>query len=605
MDSTHVHASTLIPEGKIKEYDSYLRGCLFSRVQCHTPRSGNSNGVTVSSSAEGGGRRRRSSWYILLVIILLLLALLASCTASMAVYYRVGPQRAVFIARNAPCLQCHTEKLAEMRLRSTHNPFVERNCESCHEPHSELVKVTVVSEGSSGTVRAATWFRWGPFRRPYDSVQRALFGVTKASQRSWEQKALGDAKLVAPEDRLCWTCHGNLNPERNMGFPHQPFAANHCLSCHDPHASNFKPLLTAAPYNLCVTCHPMGKELNRTYTHRPAVRRQCLDCHKPHASDYQGVLVMAQRDLCFTCHPSVGQLSTQAVQHQPFLGDNCTGCHEPHGADAAPLLTQSSPNLCYRCHTSMPERFTRASHHPVGTKIDCASCHQPHASSEKGLLLARERDLCLSCHPDTAVQTFLPVQHAPFAAAASCTDCHVPHGSDYGPLLLNPQPNLCYICHPALAEAMSKPSHHPGECSGCHTVHASTNQKLLVAPAGNSFCYRCHPQIKTTYAKSNHAPMACVKCHRPHGSRYGSLLVKSGPKVCVDCHEPTHRYMGDGDLSHRASNQFLDIHSNKPLSCTSTCHNPHGTQFQHMTRTYPPKWDGLCLQCHVGVGKRF
>ena len=99
--------------------------------------------------------------------------------------------------------------------------------------------------------------------------------------------------------------------------------------------------------------------------------------------------------------------------------------------------------------------------------------------------------------------------------------------------------------------------------------------------------------------------MECTKCHRPHGSRYGTLLVNSGPKVCVSCHGPSEGYMGDGDWAHRASPQFLDAHSKKPLTCTSTCHNPHGTQFTHMTRTYPATWDGLCMQCHKGVGKRF
>ncbi len=82
-------------------------------------------------------------------------------------------------------------------------------------------------------------------------------------------------------------------------------------------------------------------------------------------------------------------------------------------------------------------------------------------------------------------------------------------------------------------------------------------------------------------------------------------MVKSGPTVCVDCHGPDEAYMGDGDLSHRASPRFLDAHSGKPLTCTSTCHNAHGTQYAHMVRSYPPTWDGLCMQCHRGVGKRY
>ncbi len=542
---------------------------------------------------------------LLVVVILVLIALLASCTASMALYYRIGPQKAVFVARNVGCLQCHTELLAEMRMRSTHSPFLERNCTSCHEPHANIVKVTVTSEGASGTISAATWFRWGPFRKPYDAVQRTLFGVSKATQQSWERQALGDARLVAPLDRLCWTCHGNLGPERTMDYQHQPFAANNCTSCHDPHASNFAPVLRAAPRALCVTCHPIGREINRTYAHQPAAEYRCLECHKPHASDYSGILIAGQRDLCFTCHPSVASLSTMSVQHQPFIGDNCTGCHEPHGADATPLLTESDPQLCYSCHATFPERFSRASHHPVGSVLNCSACHQPHASDTSGLLAATsERALCVSCHADIGAMSYLSVQHAPFEDEP-CTSCHVPHGSPYSPLLLNPQPNLCYICHPALAEAMDKPSHHPDECSRCHTVHASEYPKLLLTQNNNGLCYECHSGIQPSFVKSSHAQISCQDCHRPHGSRYEALLRGSGPKMCTECHTPLPKYMGDGDQSHRASRRFLDIHAAEPLTCTSTCHNPHGSKYVHMTRNYPAGKDGLCLQCHLWVGKKF
>ncbi len=536
--------------------------------------------------------------------MLVLLALLTSCVVSTLVYYRVGPQRARFIASNMGCLQCHTELLAQMRMPSTHNPFVERDCTSCHEPHTELLQVKVTGGGVTGGVTAGSWIRWGPFRRPYDALQQLAFGVDSKTQVTLQREAIGNAALVAPIDRLCWMCHGNLGPERQMDFPHQPFAANHCLSCHNPHASMNKPLLTAAPYVLCVTCHPLGGELNRTYVHEPAIRRECLRCHRPHASDYSGILVTNQRDLCFTCHPAVGALSTQMVQHQPFLGDNCTGCHEPHGAEASPLLTQSSPELCYRCHTTIRPRFDRVSHHPVPSQLDCSSCHQPHASDFSGLLLTGERQLCLGCHSSISTMTTLAVQHAPFEDDP-CTSCHVPHGSQYKPLLINPQPNLCYMCHPALAEAMDKPSHHPPECTRCHAVHASPNQGLLVGGSGNGFCYQCHPTIAPIFVQSNHNILPCLRCHRPHGSRYGFLLVQSGPVLCVRCHQPSESYHGDGDIAHRASPRFLDVHSGNPLTCTSTCHGPHGTPFPHMTRTYPPTWDGLCLQCHKSVGKRF
>ena len=181
-----------------------------------------------SDEARDEGTRRRSARYPLLVAVLILLALLVSCTVVVSGRFKAGPQNAVFVVRNAKCLQCHTELLPEMRWASVHNPFARQNCLSCHNDHARLLKVTVASKGSTSQVTAGLWLRWGPFRRLLDRMQRAFFGVSAATLRTVERKAIGEATLVAPIDRLCWTCHGNLAAERGMTFQHQPFAANHC-----------------------------------------------------------------------------------------------------------------------------------------------------------------------------------------------------------------------------------------------------------------------------------------------------------------------------------------------------------------------------------------
>jgi predicted CXXCH cytochrome family protein len=182
-------------------------------------------------------------------------------------------------------------------------------------------------------------------------------------------------------------------------------------------------------------------------------------------------------------------------------------------------------------------------------------------------------------------------------------------------------PNLCYSCHPKLATLMSRPSHHPQQCTRCHSVHAASHDFLLFADLNNNLCYSCHPQIEPTYVSSGHKGLMCLKCHNAHGSKYKPLLAKNPPTVCTQCH-PANQFVGNGVMfllkqppsltqllsphnAHRASPRFLDIHAHKPLTCTSTCHNPHGSQYLHMTRSYQPDVDGLCLQCHKGVGEQF
>lgn len=414
---------------------------------------------------------------------------------------------------------------------------------------------------------------------------------------------LGPSTLVAPVKVLCWSCHGSLQPERDMSYPHQPFARNNCISCHEPHKSD-NPVLLTAPFEvLCVMCHPI-EGLQRENKHQPAARFQCMDCHKPHASEYEGILVMRQRDLCFTCHVEEAQLSAMSVQHQPFEEDNCTGCHEPHGSDYDPLLTAESPDLCYRCHEAIEPRFERTSAHPVGTQIDCSSCHSPHASAQKGLLVLAERDLCLNCHTEVSALTAMSVQHAPFSDSP-CTSCHTPHGSDFAPLLRNPEPNLCYRCHPTIAVAMSRTSHHPEECSRCHLVHASDYQGLLVAGPGNTLCYRCHAEIAFSYLDSEHRSVDCVTCHNPHGSRFGALRATSPMTLCADCHPGDSHARFVGKNTHRVTPRFYDVSAADPLTCTSSCHNPHGTDYGYMIRGTEGYYDGFCRGCHGGVGKRF
>jgi predicted CXXCH cytochrome family protein len=78
--------------------------------------------------------------------------------------------------------------------------------------------------------------------------------------------------------------------------------------------------------------------------------------------------------------------------------------------------------------------------------------------------------------------------------------------------------------------------------------------------------------------------------------------------TCTQCHKGSTGigFVGfTGSNTHWSTPEFYDQHAGKPLSCTSTCHGPHGTQFQYMMVGFPWYLDGLCLQCHPGVGIRY
>lgn len=464
--------------------------------------------TTSEKSTDDRRRRRRYGW----LALLLLLLLLCCCTSAADVLITRGPQQARFIARNLECLQCHTEKIPDFSKNTVHAPFMQRDCTICHVKHTGQVAVYITQGAREQILRYRTLLQWLPLRwwfglqRVFGAGARTESttvdggGVVSQSIRSLNTSEPG---LVMPKDKLCWMCHGDMGALLGDEFIHLPFEKGRCTECHDPHASDFRALLTQAPNKICFTCHPMGLELNRMQTHPPAKQGWCTDCHNPHASNHKGILVSKQRDLCFTCHPTIAPMSKLPTQHQPFKNDNCTGCHEPHGSDNSPLLINAVPKLCYICHPQIENQFGLPSHHPIGLTLTCVSCHNPHAALYPGLL------------------------------------------------------------------------------SG----------------SSNWFCYECHGDKQAMYDASKHAPKECVRCHTPHGSDYKPMLLAAQPELCLRCHPKV-----DGSNKHPIRAKYYDIHAEKGLSCTSSCHNPHGTEYDPMMKNYDWKQDGLCLQCHKTVG---
>jgi predicted CXXCH cytochrome family protein len=459
--------------------------------------------------SQEGGTDRRSRFALALIVMLLLL--LCTVTTIVDVWVRTPVANREFIVRNLACLQCHTELIPDMNKPYVHQPFLKQQCTTCHTPHGREVVQQTITGPAERWQRLSTLVEWLPLRLACQAgaspagIVETSGTATTTTKTTREKGAVSSLRL--PEQELCWTCHGDLGPLRSMAYQHAPFQNGYCTACHDPHASDYRALIKVDERQLCITCHPIGIELNRTYTHPPAANLWCLTCHNPHASDYQGILVTDQKSLCFTCHPTVAPLSQLPVQHAPFANGDCTGCHEPHGSNYAKLLVEGQPDLCYRCHPTIRDDFQQPSHHPVGTLIGCADSHEPHAS----------------------------------------------------------------------------------------------NYQFLLKGSGNSFCYKCHGvTIQHTYDASKHKNLPCWTCHTPHGSPYTPLLIKPNPDLCLDCHGWI-----DHQNSHPYTPNYYDRVKNAPLTCTSTCHDPHGTSYNYMLRNFWFPFDGQCLQCHTDVGKTY
>lgn len=113
--------------------------------------------------------------------------------------------------------------------RSTHQPYVEKNCKDCHS----------------------------------------------------QNKAV-DAGLIVPKQELCLVCHVDFVQGKNV---HGPVAVGDCLACHLPHHSEHPSLLIDSPDRICSLCHQEGRLAGAMHDRFINKSINCGECHDPHAGD--------------------------------------------------------------------------------------------------------------------------------------------------------------------------------------------------------------------------------------------------------------------------------------------------------------------------------
>ncbi len=155
--------------------------------------------------------------------------------------------------------------LATAPRPSVHQPYGEHRCEACHDMAGAPARGISESSFSGEVAELSARGEYGLAPGPEDNSY---------------------AQLRYRVDKLCFQCHGVLNPEalENKGkWVHGPFQAGVCLACHAPHESPNPKLLTVYPLEkLCAQCHAdfHAKKGAAAYPSRP-----CAACHSPHFQD--------------------------------------------------------------------------------------------------------------------------------------------------------------------------------------------------------------------------------------------------------------------------------------------------------------------------------
>lgn len=178
---------------------------------------------------------------------------------------------------------------------------------------------------------------------------------------------------------------------------------------------------------------------------------------------------------------------------------------------------------------------------------------------------------CLECHALPMEEGAVQHQHA--RAGLRCVECHSVHGSTQAKLLRASPAETCLQCHAEVGSELRMVSHHPmreGQMD-CATCHVGSPETIGTASPRrtSSLCLACHAE-HDALAPFEHVPLnemalegeGCTACHTPHGSAHARLLRRPGDALCLQCHSvPNHATAHGGAYAGiRCMECHVDVH---------------------------------------------
>ena len=228
-------------------------------------------------------------------------------------------------------------------------------------------------------------------------VLLALSAIFLTATRIASAQEVSEHPFIESKDiksETCLTCH----PDKKEGkFVHSAIAMG-CENCHQATSENDKTAiaLVAPGGELCATCHEAAKD---PIVHGPYQSGQCLTCHDPHQSEFKAQTRAETNSLCLACHAprrttgaEITLFASQTVSEKDF--------------DAIPKIGLDPSQRFGHPWATHP---VAGRDDPIreGERMSCLSCHQPHASAQPRLIRAvadQKTDVCDSCHQAIELQ---------------------------------------------------------------------------------------------------------------------------------------------------------------------------------------------------------
>jgi len=141
--------------------------------------------------------------------------------------------------------------------------------------------------------------------------------------------------------------------------------------------------------------------------------------------------------------------------------------------------------------------------------------------------------------------------------------------------------------------------HQEADCSLCHQGIYEKKESL-----DQNLCYRCHQLEKYRNKRYKHSlndgstllsvpeqnrKDGCLTCHKNHQPQAEPLLKSDPIELCLECHK-------DKATKRTHPLRVKDPNTGGELTCTSSCHDVHGTDYKFLCRLEPGR--ELCVSCH-------
>jgi predicted CXXCH cytochrome family protein len=256
----------------------------------------------------------RRRWPLLAGIILAALLLISCSTLERRIAPPPEIPGATFTGNNS-CVDCHANYTRGFAAGPHGRMHVElakmaggTGCESCHGPGSKHI----AAGGGRGK------FIVNPGRDP----------------------------------QACYSCHQETQIDFQLPQHHPvPEGKMSCVQCHDPHGMDImKPkggLAMARQNEQCASCH--RNQTRRFVFEHAALNEGCVTCHAPHGSVNRKMLTQPDANLCLRCHAQVvspaagrGDIIIGKVNHTTYMRQGTcwtSGCHTAvHGSNVDPYL---------------------------------------------------------------------------------------------------------------------------------------------------------------------------------------------------------------------------------------------------------------------------